>query len=185
MPHEAHILFIGDSLIEFFDWQQEFPAHRVTNLGRAGETVEGLLSRLNRTCGQIGKADMIVLMTGTNNIGMEDYAFGPGYEEILKIFAEKFPKAERIATSLIPLRLPWLDETAVPRMNVLLRDLVLRQGATYLDLYQVFTSGRRNADDTCFARYYLDDGVHLSAQGYRAWAGILAPLIEETASSPG
>jgi len=36
------ILFIGDSLTEFFDWQKRFPGHKVVNLGSAGETVETL-----------------------------------------------------------------------------------------------------------------------------------------------
>ncbi|HDH01537.1 MAG TPA: GDSL family lipase, partial [Nitrospirae bacterium] len=45
--HTKDILFLGHSLIEFFDWQTRFPDHRVASLGVAGETVEGLLSRLD------------------------------------------------------------------------------------------------------------------------------------------
>ncbi len=39
-------LFIGDSLIEFFNWQKRFQDDQVYNFGSAGETAEGLLSRL-------------------------------------------------------------------------------------------------------------------------------------------
>jgi hypothetical protein len=38
-----NILFLGHSLIEFFDWQKRFPDHLAVNLGKAGESVEGLL----------------------------------------------------------------------------------------------------------------------------------------------
>ena len=41
-----HLLFIGDSLIQFFDWQKRFPAYQITNLGVAGESVQGLLARI-------------------------------------------------------------------------------------------------------------------------------------------
>jgi len=37
---------MGDSLIEFFNWQERFPDREVFNYGIAGETAEGLLARL-------------------------------------------------------------------------------------------------------------------------------------------
>jgi len=39
------LLFIGDSLIEFFDWQGRFSDCLVKKLGRAGETVQEILAR--------------------------------------------------------------------------------------------------------------------------------------------
>ena len=45
-------LFIGDSLVEFFNWQERFPDKKVYNFGSAGETAEGLLAICEniRTC---------------------------------------------------------------------------------------------------------------------------------------
>jgi lysophospholipase L1-like esterase len=70
-----NILFLGHSLIEFFDWQKRFPAHTVRNLGVAGESVEGLLSRLDGIIKTYPEADLIFIMTGINNIAMEDFDF--------------------------------------------------------------------------------------------------------------
>ena len=39
------MLFIGHSLVEFFDWQVRFPGHRAANLGVAGESVADIRSR--------------------------------------------------------------------------------------------------------------------------------------------
>ena len=39
------IMLVGDSMIEFFDWQGRFPDLEVRNLGRSGESVEELRIR--------------------------------------------------------------------------------------------------------------------------------------------
>ncbi len=177
MTRALKILFIGDSLIEFCNWQEYLPEHKVTNLGRAGETVEGLLGRLESICRRHGQADRIVLMTGTNNIGMEDYGFLVNYEKILVRLYKQYPGAGLIVTSLLPLRLPWLDDSAVPRLNRELEKLCTDLNATFHDLYHRFTANRPLADDRCFAGYYLEDDVHLNGHGYAAWARSLAPLL--------
>ncbi len=43
-----NIVFIGDSLTGYFDWQKRFPDYDVKNLGIGGETVEGLMGRMDR-----------------------------------------------------------------------------------------------------------------------------------------
>ena len=40
-------VFIGNSLTEYFNWQQCFPDYHVINVGSAGETVEGLRGRMD------------------------------------------------------------------------------------------------------------------------------------------
>ena len=36
-----NILFVGDSLIEYLDWQERFPDHTVMNLGAAENRCRG------------------------------------------------------------------------------------------------------------------------------------------------
>jgi lysophospholipase L1-like esterase len=55
-------LFIGDSLIEFFDWQARFPELEVTNAGRAGETAQELLQRLVSFQVDMEGPDLVVIM---------------------------------------------------------------------------------------------------------------------------
>ena len=66
------IIFIGDSLTEFYDWQNRFPAYRVKNLGNAGEPVEGLLERMKRLR-IFRNPDYLFLMTGINNLMRGDH----------------------------------------------------------------------------------------------------------------
>ena len=57
------ILFLGDSLIEYFDWNERLPGHNIVNLGIAGESVQGLLSRVMKISETSQNAEMIFIMT--------------------------------------------------------------------------------------------------------------------------
>jgi lysophospholipase L1-like esterase len=93
------ILFIGDSLIEYFDWAARFRLHGVFNLGIGGETVEGLYRRLDRVFRTVAAADMIFLMSGINNLSMGDAAFIGTYGKIIDAFAARYPSAKIIIHS--------------------------------------------------------------------------------------
>jgi len=170
-------LFIGDSLIEFFDWQKRFPDKEILNLGLAGETVEGLFKRLISLIDKLPPPDVILIMTGTNNLGMEEYGFLGSYEKIILTFKKSFPEAKIVANSLLPMQLPWLSEQAVPRANIALREMSGKMAVSYLDVFNPFICRMNRTDKTCF----LEDGVHLTDYGYEVWSEVIADFL----SRPG
>ena len=161
-------LFLGDSLIEFFDWQGRFPENRVANFGSAGETAEGLLVRLPGILGRVTQPDLVMVMTGTNNIAMEDYTFLPTYVKILSLLQENCPKAVIVMASLLPIDLFFLGE-AIPQVNRRLQQIAAEAGVHFLDLYPLFLDEKSRTIGTFFAL----DGVHLSNAGYEVWAKAL------------
>ncbi len=102
------IVFIGDSLTEWFDWQRRFPDYKVTNLGISGEPVEGLLDRCESIRAQIGDADFIFLMTGINNIALEQYDITGPCREIVRDLAASY-KRSKIVIQSIPARNAGVD----------------------------------------------------------------------------
>jgi lysophospholipase L1-like esterase len=165
-------LFLGDSLIEFFDWQRRFPDRQVYNFGRAGETTEGLFSRLPHIIARFRSPTMVMIMTGTNNIAMEDYGFLFTYEKIITLLQKNYGQATLVMTSLLPMDLFFLGD-AVPRVNKRLRNIARKMNIFYLDLYPIFLG-----DDTKpVTAYYEADGVHLSQEGYDVWAKALEDAV--------
>ena len=165
-------LFIGDSLIEFFMWQKRFPDEQVYNFGSAGETAEGLLSRLPNILDRIKSPDLVMVMTGTNNIAMEDYGFLFTYEQIIALLQKHYEQATIVITSLLPIELFFLGD-AVPRVNRRLKDIARSGNVVYLDLYPLFLGKDSRANPA----YYEADGVHLSEEGYEVWAGALEDTV--------
>jgi lysophospholipase L1-like esterase len=168
-----NIAFIGDSLTEFFDWQRRFPKHSVVNLGIAGETVEGLLSRIDRVLAIVENPDFIFIMTGINDIAMEDYDIIAAYRKILKGLSSPFHDALIVVQSILPVKLPWIDNEIIKGTNISLKELSHEFHAKFLDLYNVFV----DKEDSPVAEYLLDDGVHLSDKGYKKWSEVVESFL--------
>jgi len=165
------ILFIGDSLIEFFDWGQRFPEHNAVNLGISGETVEWLLERMDRITGKHPSADVVFIMAGINNVAMEETGFLAPYRKVLERLRAAYPQARLFVTSLLPTLLPWIDPATILRVNELLSALAWETEATYLDIHSVFVQA---GVKECLS----PDGIHLSEQGYELWSNELQRILE-------
>ncbi len=169
------ILFLGHSLIEFFDWQDRFPDHRIANLGVAGESVEGLLSRIDSITAQCPSADLIFIMTGINNVAMEDFAFFGSYKRIIERLSDAYPDAGIFIQSLLPTLLEFIPDASIRNVNVSLKKLARETGVEYLDIYRFFVG----QDGRAVKDYLLDDGIHLSDKGYAVWTAALEDIIHK------
>jgi lysophospholipase L1-like esterase len=172
MKRAQRILLLGDSLVEFFDWQARFKDMTMLNRGEAGERVRGLLNRVSGELAAAGNVDVVVIMIGANNLAGEDFAFLRDYEEILRRVRSALPAARIAVISLLPFRFPWLAADSVPRLNASLRSIAALTNADYLDVHDAFVAAER-AGKICF----LPDGVHLTGRGYETWATVLAGYI--------
>jgi lysophospholipase L1-like esterase len=166
------ILFMGDSLIEYFDWQSRFPEHKVSNHGAAGESVEGLRSRVGRIRDACPEADLIFIMSGINNLAMEDLDFFESYRVILKELSSFYPNARIFINSLLPTAVSFISDDTIRRANSYLNKLAADSGVEYLNIYSRFIDAKGTIRE-----YLLEDGVHLSSHGYKVWAGAIEEVI--------
>lgn len=169
----VNLVFLGDSLTEYFDWQRHFPEHKVLNLGISGEPVEGLLSRLGRVRSSVSDPDFIFVMTGINNIAMEDYDILGTYEIILREMSSWSQKTKIVVQSILPVLLPWVENASIEETNASIRNLSDELHLEYLDIY----SSLSQCEATELGRCLMEDGVHLSDEGYKAWAGKIQDFL--------
>ncbi len=167
------ILFVGHSLIEFFDWQERFPEHRVINLGIAGESVKGLLSRTERIIKEFPSAEMIFIMTGLNDVAIEDLDFLNAYQEIIERLKRAYPKTEIYIHSLLPTLLEFIPDKVIRDVNSSIKKLAESTRVEYIDIYDLFVDKRGEP----IKGYLLDDGVHLSNKGYSVWSRVIEEKI--------
>jgi lysophospholipase L1-like esterase len=168
-----NILFLGDSLIEYFDWQERFPNHEVANLGMAGESVEGLLSRVVKVKEVCLKADLVFIMTGINNVAMGDLEFFNFYNVIIEKLFSFYPDAKIFVHTLLPTIVDFISNDSIHRANDSLRRLAKDAGAEYLDIYSRFVDTKGQP----IKEYLLDDGVHVSNEGYAVWSKVIEGVI--------
>ncbi|MGQ0516039.1 GDSL-type esterase/lipase family protein, partial [Bacillus sp. D-CC] len=63
---ESGVLFLGDSLTDFNEWDEAFPGIKTYNRGISGDTTVGLIHRLNQVISL--KPSKIFLMIGVNDL---------------------------------------------------------------------------------------------------------------------
>ena len=167
------LLFIGDSLIEFFDWAGRFAAHEVHNFGIAGETAEGLHRRLDTIIGKVSSPDFVFIMTGINNLSMDDRGFVKTYAAIIARLKSRYPAARIFVHSLLPVCYPFIPNNEIRAMNKELRALAEREAVGYVDIHPLFLDKSGEPIASCFE----EDGVHLSDEGYRIWSARIEEII--------
>lgn len=167
------ILLLGHSLIEFGDWERLLPGHIVASLGRAGETTAGLLGRVDAAVRANPEAEVVVVMSGTNDIIAGDDSFLREYRAVARRLRVAYPRAAILLHALLPLSPDWVSPELIARANAGIARIGAEVGITIIDLTDRFTEpgGQPRAE------LFDQDGVHLSAAGYRVWASALTEVL--------
>ncbi len=158
-------LFLGDSLIEYGDWQELLPDLNIRNRGVAGEMVQELAARLGLEISAAKEPAHLLVMSGTNNLLMGDDIFPEIFKTMLRIPAVLCPDATVTVNSLLPLSADWLPGGKILRANEALQEVAETSGAYFLDIHSLFQQ-ECGQGSRCFS----PDGVHLSDFGYQVWS---------------
>jgi len=71
--------------------------------------------------------------------------------------------------------LPWIDNSSIHEVNLSLARIADEKDVGFIDPYQRLVDEQGGP----VKEYLLPDGVHLSDEGYAAWAKALKGIIEQ------
>lgn len=160
------VLMLGDSLIEWGDWEVLLPEYNVINKGVAGEEVEGLSVRLADEAMAAGTPEHILIMAGTNNLLMGNLFFPAIFTTMLVRLQQLCPGSIITVNAILPMDIPDLDRETINKANQELGQITKNAACCFLDMDSAYTTHCLPITKPCF----LDDGVHLSTRGYQVWA---------------
>jgi lysophospholipase L1-like esterase len=188
----ADVCFVGDSLTEFWEphgraaWQQHFRGWQAVNCGIAADRTEHILFRLQALDLAKAKPRLVVLMMGTNNLGMKP---PDTPAEVAKACAAAIDLIQKASpeTRVLLLTIPPNGHEpnsalrrAVRATNDLLLELAARREIASLQTYPLFVDGK----DTWLPGMTLD-GTHFSPDAYEVLAQAIKPKLIELLGSPG
>ncbi len=168
----GRVVFLGDSITDQGIWQEWFPELSTLNRGVSGDTVGGLLSRLDVA---LHEPTAISLLIGTNDLS----GFGTSYkvdaiaaqmDTLLTRIRELAPAAPLFVNSVMP-RSQALTRD-VDELNARYRELTAKHGATWIDVWSLLA-----APDRTLRKELSLDGIHLNGPGYQIWVDALRPHL--------
>jgi lysophospholipase L1-like esterase len=182
----CRVCFIGDSLTELWehhgkaDWDLHFKPLKSANLGVTADRTEHILERIRRLDFRRAKPELVVLLMGTNNLGMDpadkpDEVFR-AFQKAVAVLQVKTPQAQVLLLTIPPSG--YEPKSAlrqrIQETNQLVTTATWPATVRVLPVYEsmVDEQDRWRADCTL-------DGTHFSATGYGRLASLLAPVVKE------
>ena len=170
---EPDILFIGDSIVEYYPLQELFGiAKTIVNRGIRGYQTGLLLENLDAHL-YGGAVDKIFLLIGTNDIGKDvpvNEALN-NLEAIIQSIARDYPLTEIKVLSILPVNEgEEYKQTVYIRTNEKIQEWnqayqELASAYMQVEFVPVFDSLTDQAGQ--LKKYYTTDGLHLSITGYQ------------------
>jgi len=176
-PPEGAVLFVGSSSIRLWKLDESFPNLKTINRGFGGSHLADSVAFAERIVIPY-RPKLVVLYAGDN-----DLAAGKTPARVLADFKQFVAKVEaalpetRIAfISIKPCPKRWALVDRVRETNASIAEFISRdERLRYIDIFPPMLG----ADGQPRAELFREDGLHLNAAGYKLWAEVLRPTLEE------
>lgn len=176
-PPQGAVLLVGSSSIRLWtNAPVQFPRHTILNRGFGGSHLSEVVAYADRIVVPY-RPRVIVLYAGDNDI-----AAGKSPEQVaadFRAFVGKIRPAlpmtpvVYLAIKPSPARVKFL--AAGQAANRLIREFVAgQQGLVFVDV----ATPMLGADGQPREELFLPDRLHLNAEGYKLWAGIVGPVLD-------
>ncbi|RWS44128.1 platelet activating factor [Bacillus mycoides] len=165
---ESGVLFLGDSLTDYNEWDEAFPGIKTYNRGISGDTTLGVIHRLNQVISL--KPSKIFLMIGVNDLAAKTPKENvlKNYKYILEQLTVKLPNTKIFIESMLPVKpvskSTNLNNSDINWLNKELENLAKENNHTFIDLHSLFTD-----EEGELKKEWTVDGVHVNGEGYKIW----------------
>lgn len=183
LPKDSNaIVFIGNSLTQYFELTEFFKNPNIKNRGIAGDFINGVMNRLEPIIQMQPKKIFIEIGINDLGAGIPKDTVIANYKKLINLLTLKLPNTKLYVQSLFPTEIGSVNFPAhctkkvnddIVMINAELLKYSAQQQITFIDTYHSFVlNGVLNPK-------YSIDGVHLNGAAYKLWAEILKPYVNE------
>lgn len=176
MNAKADIVFFGDSLTYHGDFSSVFPDKVVCNLGMRGDTIQGMIDRVEQV--RLLKPKMIFLMAGINDVAIITVdEFGRLYDTLINSLLTILPDVELIVQSILPVNdssfSVCCNNQQIALCNGIINRIAEKRNLRYVDLFSQYSV------EGLLPKTVTRDGLHLVYNGYERWYNLIKEIYYE------
>lgn len=170
MNVKADIVFFGNSLTFYGDFSSVFPDKVVCNLGLRGDTLQGMIDRVEQV--RLLNPKVMYVMAGINDVANNSIGcFSCLFERLLLALKDATPNSALIVQNLLPVNNNAFtisyDNYQIIECNKRIKRLVDKYSFRLIDLYHLYQVNESLLQDFTY------DGIHLTESYYEKWYRIL------------
>ncbi len=167
---KADIVFFGDSLTYYGDFASVFPDKTVCNLGLRGDTIQGMIDRLEQVI--LIDPGVVYLMAGINDVNTcSPEQFGSKYESLLNCLISNVDNISIVVQGLLPVNSNSFhiscDNNQIIDCNKTIEKIASNLSLDYIDLFSLYE------DNGLLSKNMTIDGIHLERSAYSRWYDVL------------
>ena len=175
-PQPGWTLFVGSSSIRYWDIAQAFPQLKAIKRGFGGSFVSDNIYYADRIIFPY-KPKLIVFYAGDADVAANKSAdeIFADYRKLIGMIHARLPRTPIVIIGTKPSPAHWKQIDMIRNANELVKAYVADDPlATYADVDTPLLGpdGQPRPD------FYVDNGLNLSAGGYKAWTEAVRPFIE-------
>lgn len=177
-PLQDGILFTGSSSIKFWkDPAKDFNNPEILNRGFGGSQIIDLIENFDQVILKY-HPKKIVIYSGDNDIQERKSAeivFGD-FCTLYGMIKAKLPNTKVYYIAIKPSLNRWNKVLEMKKANTMINEFLnYKQNAAFVDIFSpmIGVSGKPEQ------KWFIEDGLHMTAVGYKLWTEILAPYISE------
>lgn len=174
-PARGGIVFVGSSTIRLWDVGTYFPDLRIVNRGFGGSELSDAVRHIDRLVLR-HEPRLVVVYAGDNDIGGGRYSeqVAVDFERFVRAVHAKLPQTRILYLAIKPSILRWLQVDRMRAANDIIRSICSRDDRlAFLD----FGDAMLGWDERPRRELFVEDGLHLSPQGYQLWTAMIRPLL--------
>ncbi len=177
-PAQLGILFTGSSSIRFWkDPVKDFNNDEILNRGFGGSQIIDLIENFDQIILKY-HPKKIVIYSGDNDVDIgksAEIVYGD-FCTLYGMIKAKLPDAEIVYIAIKPSLARWDKVLEMSKTNTMINEFLNNQDKGYfVDIFSPMIGLDGKPTETLF----IEDGLHMSEEGYQLWTEILMPYINK------
>ena len=165
------IAMLGDSIIDWGEWNELLERNDIINRGISGDSTDGILNRIDGINSSVSK---VFIMIGINDLGQGKsvaYVFN-NYKKIVTMLKQKNMQPIIQSTLFVdPVKIQDRKNSDIEELNNKLKIYAIENDLVYIDINMKLSKDKKLRSN------YSYDGLHLNGDGYKAWKEVLVPYF--------
>lgn len=180
-PPKGEVVFVGSSTIRLWDLATAFPEIRTINRGFGGSEMHDATRYVDRIVVPYSPRTVVVY-AGDNDIMLtpsEEVAIQ--FERFVRAVHAKLPQTRIVYIGIKPSLLRWAQIDRMRQANATIRAFCERDDrVAFVDVDQAMLGW----DEKPRPELYVQDGLHLTQQGYQILNALVRPFLVQSYTAP-